>query len=73
VKRDADRGDTVRVFHEADGSESGGFVVGIVGAFLAGWLLPSLGLGIPGILGAIVYAAIGAIILLVLIGFIKRA
>lgn len=50
----------------------GNIVVGIVGAFLAGWLLPSLGLGLSGILGAIVYAAIGAIILLFLIGLFKR-
>ncbi|MEO6690549.1 MAG: GlsB/YeaQ/YmgE family stress response membrane protein [Dokdonella sp.] len=51
----------------------GNIVVGIVGAFLAGWLLPSLGLGLSGIVGAIVYAAIGAIILLFLIGLFKRA
>lgn len=50
----------------------GNIVVGIVGAFLAGWLLPGLGLGLSGIIGSIVYAAIGAIILLVIIGFFKR-
>lgn len=51
----------------------GNIVVGIVGAFLAGWLLPGLGLGLSGIVGSIVYAALGAIILLLLIGLIKRA
>ncbi|HEY6986554.1 MAG TPA: GlsB/YeaQ/YmgE family stress response membrane protein [Rhodanobacteraceae bacterium] len=51
----------------------GNIVVGIVGAFIAGWLLPSLGLGLTGIVGAIVYALIGAVILLVIIGFVKRA
>jgi len=53
----------------------GNIVVGIVGAFLAGWLLPRLGLnlGLSGILGEIIFAAIGAIILLFLIGLIKRA
>lgn len=50
----------------------GNIIVGIVGAFLAGWLLPGLGLGLAGIVGSIVYAAIGAIILLLLIGLIKR-
>ncbi|HWU51224.1 MAG TPA: GlsB/YeaQ/YmgE family stress response membrane protein [Tahibacter sp.] len=50
----------------------GNIVVGIVGAFLAGWLLPGLGLGLSGIVGSIVYAALGAIILLLLIGLIKR-
>lgn len=51
----------------------GNIVVGIVGAFLAGWLLPGLGLGLGGIVGSIIYAALGAIILLLLIGLIKRA
>jgi len=53
----------------------GNIVVGIVGAFVAGWLLPKLGLnlGLSGIIGSIIYAAIGAIILLVIIGVIKRA
>jgi uncharacterized membrane protein YeaQ/YmgE (transglycosylase-associated protein family) len=50
----------------------GNIVVGIIGAFLAGWLLPSLGLGLTGIVGSIIYAAIGAIILLFLIGLFKR-
>ncbi|MEP7043745.1 MAG: GlsB/YeaQ/YmgE family stress response membrane protein [Dokdonella sp.] len=51
----------------------GNIVVGIVGAFIAGWLLPSLGLGLTGIVGSIIYAAIGAIILLFIIGLFKRA
>ena len=54
----------------------GNIVVGIIGAFLAGWLLPALGvsfnLGSP-IVTSIVYAMIGAIVLLVIIGLIKRA
>lgn len=51
---------------------AGNIVVGIVGAFIAGWLLPGLNLGLTGIVGSIIYAAIGAIILLVIIGLIKR-
>lgn len=53
----------------------GNIVVGIVGAFLAGWLFPMLGLslGLPGIVGSIIFAMIGAVILLFLIGLIKRA
>ena len=54
----------------------GNIVIGIVGAFFAGWLLPTLGvsfhLGNP-IVTSIVYAMIGAIVLLVLIGLIRRA
>lgn len=53
----------------------GNIVVGIVGAFIAGWLLPMVGFPLIGspIIGAIIYAMIGAIILLVLIGLFKRA
>jgi uncharacterized membrane protein YeaQ/YmgE (transglycosylase-associated protein family) len=53
----------------------GNIVVGIIGAFLAGWLLPMIGvsfvIGGP-ILTEIVYAMIGAIVLLVIIGLIRR-
>ena len=52
----------------------GNIVVGIIGAFNAGWLFPRLGFVIGGgILAAIIHATIGAIILLVLIRVIKRA
>jgi uncharacterized membrane protein YeaQ/YmgE (transglycosylase-associated protein family) len=52
----------------------GNIVVGIVGAFIAGWLFPALGLSIGGgTIAAIIHATIGAVILLVIIGLIKRA
>lgn len=54
----------------------GNIVIGIIGAFLAGWLLPMLGVGFSlgnPLVTSIVYAMIGAIILLVIIGLIKRA
>ena len=51
----------------------GDIVVGIIGAFIAGLLLPRLGLGLTGIVGSIIFAAIGAIILLVVVRLIKRA
>jgi uncharacterized membrane protein YeaQ/YmgE (transglycosylase-associated protein family) len=51
----------------------GNIVVGIVGAFIAGWLLPRLGIVIgSGFIAAIINAVIGAVILLVIIGLIKR-
>lgn len=54
----------------------GNLVVGVVGAFLAGWLLPQLGVsfsvGSP-LVTSIVYATIGAIVLLLLIGLVRRA
>jgi uncharacterized membrane protein YeaQ/YmgE (transglycosylase-associated protein family) len=52
----------------------GNIIVGIVGAFIAGWLLPKLGLAIGGnvYVAATINAVIGAVILLVIIGFFKR-
>jgi uncharacterized membrane protein YeaQ/YmgE (transglycosylase-associated protein family) len=52
----------------------GNIVVGIVGAFIAAWLLPRIGIVIGGgIFASIINATIGAVILLVIIGLIKRA
>ena len=51
----------------------GNIVVGIVGAVIAGWLLPRIGIVIGGgIIAAIVNAVIGAVILLVILGLIRR-
>jgi uncharacterized membrane protein YeaQ/YmgE (transglycosylase-associated protein family) len=51
----------------------GNIIVGIVGAFIAGWLLPKLGIVIGGgIIGEIIDAVIGAVILLLVIGLIRR-
>lgn len=51
----------------------GNIVVGIVGAIFAGWLLPRLGV-FPGgdVVGQIISATIGAVVLLVLIGVFRR-
>jgi uncharacterized membrane protein YeaQ/YmgE (transglycosylase-associated protein family) len=52
----------------------GNIVVGIVGAFVAAWLLPFIGFVIVGgIIASIINATIGAVILLLIIGLIKRA
>jgi uncharacterized membrane protein YeaQ/YmgE (transglycosylase-associated protein family) len=49
-------------------------VVGIIGAIIAGWLLPLIGIAIGGgIIAAIINAIIGAVILLFVIGLIKKA
>jgi len=48
-------------------------VVGIVGAVIAGWLIPLIGLVlVGGILAAIVNAVIVAVILLLIIGFFRK-
>jgi uncharacterized membrane protein YeaQ/YmgE (transglycosylase-associated protein family) len=52
----------------------GNIVVGIVGAFIAAWLLPRIGIVIGGgMIASIINATIGAVILLVILGLIKRA
>jgi uncharacterized membrane protein YeaQ/YmgE (transglycosylase-associated protein family) len=53
----------------------GNIVIGIVGALLAGWLLPMLGVGFSvgnPIITSILYALIGAVVLLVIIGLFRR-
>jgi uncharacterized membrane protein YeaQ/YmgE (transglycosylase-associated protein family) len=53
----------------------GDIVIGIIGAFIAGWLLPRLGIAIHivnPIVTSIINATIGAVILLLIIGLIRR-
>ncbi len=50
----------------------GNIVVGILGAIIAGFLFPTF-LPFGGIVGAIISATLGAIILLVIVGLFKRA
>ena len=51
----------------------GNIIVGVIGAFLGGWLLPMLGVSFGGNIGLFITAFIGAVILLALVGLIKRA
>jgi len=49
-------------------------IIGIAGAFIAGALFPRLGLGLTlggGVVGAIVTAALGAIVLLLIVNLLK--
>jgi len=47
--------------------------IGIVGALIGNWLLPQLGIHLgAGIVAAIVSATIGAIILLLVLGLVRR-
>jgi uncharacterized membrane protein YeaQ/YmgE (transglycosylase-associated protein family) len=50
----------------------GNIVVGVVGAFIGQWLFPSLGFWGADLIGIIISATLGAIILLVVIGLIRR-
>lgn len=53
----------------------GNLVVGVLGAFLATWLLPRLGIafsvGNP-LVTSILYATIGAVVLLLVVGLVRR-
>ena len=51
----------------------GNIVVGIIGAFIAGWLLPRLGIHIGrGLIGSTIHATIGAVLLLFVLGLVRR-
>jgi len=50
----------------------GNLIVGVIGALLGGFLLGLLGIYTAGVLGSLISAFIGAVVLLALIGFIKR-
>ena len=53
----------------------GDIIIGIVGAFIGGWLFSRLGVGTPfaGLAGTIFVAFIGAVVLLLLLRLIRRA
>jgi uncharacterized membrane protein YeaQ/YmgE (transglycosylase-associated protein family) len=48
-------------------------IVGVLGAFFGGWLLPRLGLNFGGQMAGFVTAFLGAVILLAIISLIKKA
>jgi len=50
----------------------GDIVVGLIGAFLGGWLASLLGLGASGLIGTIIIAFIGACILLAILHAFSR-
>jgi uncharacterized membrane protein YeaQ/YmgE (transglycosylase-associated protein family) len=53
----------------------GDIVIGIIGAFIGGWLFRQMGWSTPfgGLVGTIFVAFIGAIVLLLLLRLIRRA
>jgi uncharacterized membrane protein YeaQ/YmgE (transglycosylase-associated protein family) len=52
----------------------GDIAIGIVGAFIGGWLLPRLGLHLgAGPVAAIINASIGALVLLLIISLVHRS
>jgi len=52
----------------------GDIAVGIIGAFLGGWLLPRLGIHLGvGLVAIIISATIGAVVLLLILRLVRRA
>jgi len=52
----------------------GNIIVGILGSIVSGFIFPRLGIAfVPGLIGDVVYAAIGAILLLLIVSWFKRA
>jgi uncharacterized membrane protein YeaQ/YmgE (transglycosylase-associated protein family) len=50
----------------------GNLIVGVIGAFIGGFLFDLLGLSFGGIIGSIIAALVGAIVLLWIIGLVKK-
>jgi len=51
----------------------GDIIVGIIGAVIAGWLLPRIGIFIGGgFIAAVIDAFIGAVILLIILRLLRR-
>jgi uncharacterized membrane protein YeaQ/YmgE (transglycosylase-associated protein family) len=52
----------------------GNIIVGVIGAFIGGWLLPRIGIHIGGgpLIGEIISAFIGAVILLFILRLVRR-
>ena len=51
----------------------GDLVIGVIGSFLGGWVLGALGIFTSGLIGSLVTATIGAVLLVFLVRLIKRA
>ncbi len=51
----------------------GNIVVGIIGAFVGGWLFGLIGITAGGLIGSILTATAGAVVLLFVVGVLKKA
>jgi uncharacterized membrane protein YeaQ/YmgE (transglycosylase-associated protein family) len=50
----------------------GNMLVGVVGAFIGGFLFRAVGLAAYGLIGSLITATVGAVVLLFLIGLVKK-
>jgi uncharacterized membrane protein YeaQ/YmgE (transglycosylase-associated protein family) len=51
----------------------GDLIVGVIGALLGGFLFGALGIRAGGLIGALITATVGAVVLIWLLRFVKRA
>ena len=51
----------------------GNLVVGVVGALIGGFLFRLIGLASTNVIGSLITAVVGAVVLLVIVGFLKKA
>jgi uncharacterized membrane protein YeaQ/YmgE (transglycosylase-associated protein family) len=51
----------------------GNIVVGVIGALVGGWLFGVLGISAGGLIGSILMATAGAVVLLLVVGLIRKA
>jgi uncharacterized membrane protein YeaQ/YmgE (transglycosylase-associated protein family) len=51
----------------------GDLVIGVIGAFIGGWLFGALGISAGGLIGSLITATVGAVVLVLLVRLIKRA
>ncbi|MDP2345513.1 MAG: GlsB/YeaQ/YmgE family stress response membrane protein [Deltaproteobacteria bacterium] len=51
----------------------GNIVIGIIGAFVGSWVLGQFGFHVgPGLIGSVLNATVGAVLVLVVIGLVRR-
>ncbi len=51
---------------------AGNIIVGIIGAFLGGFCLGLLGISASGIIGQLIFAVLGSVLFVWLLGFIRK-
>jgi uncharacterized membrane protein YeaQ/YmgE (transglycosylase-associated protein family) len=51
----------------------GNLVVGVVGALIGGFLFRLIGLASTNVIGSLITAVVGAVVLLLIVGFLKKA
>jgi uncharacterized membrane protein YeaQ/YmgE (transglycosylase-associated protein family) len=50
----------------------GNLIVGVIGAFIGGFVFQQLGIAAGGLIGSLITAVIGAVVLLFIVGLVKK-